>query len=112
SPPITNTFSKIALTNIASGEFFVAPSNFCEIAIIAPQITNVTTSTNLILVSTNTFNATNVNGQSFTQNRIDYFTNHTFVVFPILCLSSNVSFNQGIEKMSFVRRDFDSLLGR
>src|SRR5439155_24701782 len=40
------------------------------------------------------------------------FTNHTFVVYPILCLSSNAGLNQGIEKMTFIRRDFDSLLGR
>jgi len=112
SPPVTNTFTRTSITNRISGEFVILPTNFCEISIIAPQLTNVTTTTNVIIVSTNISNATNVNNQSFTQSIVDYFTNHTFVIYPILCLSSNVSLNQGIEKMSFVRRDFDSLLGR
>ncbi len=112
SPPVTNTFMKTSLTNLVSGDFFITPTNLCEIAIIAPQLTNVITSTNLIGFSSNIFNAININGQSFTQNRIDYFTNHTFVIYPIICLSSNLSMNQGIERMTFIRRDFDSLVGQ
>jgi hypothetical protein len=43
---------------------------------------------------------------------ITFFTNHTFVVSLVNCATSNPALLQGIEKVSFVRHDFDSLLGQ
>jgi len=112
SSPTTNTSTKTFITNRISGEFFILPPGICDISIVSSLATNLVISTNVFLVSSNTFGATNVNNQFFQQSRIEYFTNHTFVTFPIICDVTNVSFNQGIEKVTFVRRDFDSLLGR
>ena len=70
--------------------------------------------TNTIVVVTNIFGATNVDGQSFTRQSITYFTNYTFVADPIVCTNGvpPPEFHQGIGRMTFVRRSFDSLLGQ
>jgi hypothetical protein len=113
SSPVPQTFNKTMVTNRISGEFVILPTNFCDIAILAAQITNVITDSNFVFFSTNIFiSNTSTNTQFILQNRLDYSTNHTFVVYPVICVSSNATLTQGIEKMSFVRRDFDSLLGR
>jgi len=117
SSPLPQTFTRTTVTNRVSGEFFLLPNNFCDVSIIAPQLTNVISDTNFIAAVTNIFiSGTNgigtTNVQFFVQNRVDYFTNHSFVVYQIQCLSSNVSLNQGIEKITFIRRDFDSLIGQ
>jgi len=49
---------------------------------------------------------------SFQQYTLDVFTNHTFVVYPVTCPTNPTTLFQGIERMRFVRRDFDSLIGQ
>lgn len=109
---VTNTFNRFFSTNLVSGEFFILPPNTCDIAILAAQITNLVSFTNTLVVATNNLGLTNVGGQSFIQTSVDFFTNHTFVVFPINCVTSGPTLFQGVDKISFVRRDFDSLIGR
>ena len=109
---VTNTFTRFFSTNIVSGEFFILPPNTCDIAILGAQITNLVSFTNTLVVATNNLGLTNVGGQSFIQTSIDFFTNHAFVVFPVNCVTSNPTLYQGVEKISFVRRDFDSLIGQ
>ena len=52
------------------------------------------------------------NGQFFSQVVIDYFTNHVFTYYPVDCVTTNVSLKQGIDKFTFVKTSYDSLLGR
>jgi hypothetical protein len=110
----TNTTGKTYLTNVVSGEFFIVSTNFCDAAIIAVQLTNVIRNTNITISLTNTAPNTNVSGTilSFQQAQVNYFTNHTFVIYPVSCVSNSVALRQGLEKISFVRHDFDSLLSR
>jgi hypothetical protein len=110
----TNVTDVTYQTNGVSGDFAILPTNFCEFVILSSQLTNVTTITNTITSALNLFPNTNVSGTilSFTQNVISYFTNHYFIIEGITCQASNVALYQGVEKVSFVRRDFDSLLGR
>src|SRR5262249_13574835 len=109
--------TKTTVTNRVSGEYIILPTNFCEATILAVQLTNVVIDTNFLGSATNVSFTTNANGLSVSNvqfavlNQIDYSTNHTFVVFPTLCLGTNISMNQGIENVKFVRRDFDSLSG-
>jgi hypothetical protein len=110
--PTTNITTRTFVTNQIAGEFFILPPGNCGVAILATLATNVVATTNIIVVSTNTFGATNVNGQFFSQTRVDFFTNHTFLTLPVICETTNLSLKQGIEKVTFVRRDYDSLLGR
>jgi hypothetical protein len=110
---VTNITDVTFLTNSIVGDFVVLPTNFCEFAILYPQLTNVTTITNDITSAVNQLISTNVTGSTLaiTQSLISYFTNHYFIIDGITCQTNSELF-QGIEKVSFVRRDFDSLIGR
>jgi len=117
---LTNTSYLTYQTNDVVGDYVILPTNMCEIAILASQLTNVLTYTNPIVAATNIgVISTNVGGLTnagtvlyFAQNYITYFTNHIFVILPVICEQTNVALRQGIEKISFVRRDYDSLLNR
>jgi hypothetical protein len=111
TPPITNTTTFTYLTTQVTGEYFIVPTNLCGVAILGLQATLLNYETNVIVSATNTPAGT-TNSQSFTQVVIDYFTNHVFLINPILCLPNTIALRQGIEKVTFIRRDFDSLLGQ
>jgi hypothetical protein len=109
------------VTNLPSGEFFILPTNLCDFAVADVLLTNVVLQTNFLINFTNTGPViTNVNGGSnfangqvlsFQQYTLDKFTNHTFLIQPVTCPSNPVALYQGIERVQFVRADFDSLLG-
>lgn len=114
APPGTFVFSAVNrtfLTNQVSGEFLILPTNLCDVAIISSLFTNVVSFTNTVVAS-NQFGLTNVGGVFFVQNTIDFFTNHFFAVLPVNCVETNSALFQGVERLRFIRRDFDSLLGR
>jgi len=48
----------------------------------------------------------------YSQSILTYFTNTILVAYPVVCPDDITSLFQGIEKVSFVRRDYDSLLGQ
>lgn len=108
----TNVTTRTLEVPMIMGDFFIIPPGLCSFSIISTQLVSVLTATNVIAVATNTFGATNVNGQEFSLSIVTYFTNSVFVVNPVVCPSNSVALRQGIEKISFVRRDFDSLLNR
>jgi hypothetical protein len=117
----TNTTYNTYLTNDVVGEYVILPTNMCEIAIITSQLTNVVSytnpivqATNIVIINTNNPGGTNLSGTViyFSQNYITYFTNHTFVIFPVICDQTNTALRQGVEKIKFIRRDYDSLLNR
>lgn len=108
----TNTTTQDFSGPMVVGDFFIIPTNLCEFSIVSTQLVQVLTTTNLIVVATNAPTTTNVNNQQFTQSIITYFTNTVFIVHPVVCPSNSVALRQGIEKINFVRRDFDSLLNR
>jgi hypothetical protein len=114
----TNTSRVTYQTNAVIGDYIVVPTNMCEIGFVSSQLTNVITLTNALLTATN-FVTTNAIGStnagtvlSFNQSSITYFTNHIFVIYPVICDQTNVALRQGIEKVTFIRRDYDSLLTR
>lgn len=115
---LTNTFLTTYLTNAIVGDYIVAPTNACEIGIVRSQLTNFISYTNVIISATNNFATTNNLGATngtvlfYQEQLITYFTNHTFVIYPVICDATNVALRQGIEKISFIRRDYDSLLTR
>jgi hypothetical protein len=114
------TSSRPLLHNGPVGEFFIMPTNWCDISVVSLQQTTVTPVTNF-LAGTNILTIVNTNittnlfaGQILGQTRIeiDYQTNHVFFVHPVLCTPGTVALRGGVEKVSFQRHDMDSLLGR
>lgn len=108
----TNVTSTTNLTPFVNGDFFIIPSNQCGFSIIATQLTTLSIITNTIVTATNAPGVTNFNGQFFTENILTFFTNHTIIVSIPQCISNSVALREGIEKINFVRQDFDSLLGQ
>ena len=115
----TNSTFTTFLTNSVVGDYVVLPTNWCSVDILSKQLTFVTQATNFLAAATNSFSITNSAGftnagttLSISQNLITYYTNQAYVVLPVLCVSSNLALFQGMDHLRFVRRDFDSLIGR
>lgn len=114
----TNVTTRTFSTNQVVGEFLILPTNICDITLLSTALTFTNRYTNIITSVTQDVTISNaVSGatnyvQSYTLSHITYSTNHAFVALPIQCLGSNVVLAGGIERISFVRRDYDSLLGR
>jgi hypothetical protein len=110
----TNTCSLTLTTNDVVGEVFILPTNICGLQILVSQLTNVITLTNALVTNTTALTSTNsgVTINSVAQNQLTFFTNHTYIVLQAACTADTPTLRQGIEKINFVRRDYDSLLGR
>ena len=117
---VTNSFTQTIVTAQPSGEYFVLPASQCgwqfddcRSAYSVEVVSNsLPIPTNAISTSTN-FAAPVI----LSQYSLTYFTNHTFLVQPITCGTATAGTNtaalyQGIEKMRFVRADYDSLTGQ
>jgi hypothetical protein len=108
SPAITNTTtSSVTITNtLVSGDFFIVPTNFCGLDIVALLATQVSAITNFLGTFTNT-PAPNTTVITST-NLVIVSTNHTFLVAPCEFVgglpnnSTNGQF-EGIERIQFVR---------
>lgn len=100
------------VTSPVTGDYFLLPPELCGYSIVSTQLITVFPLTNNVVVSTNDPATTNVNGQFFSRDVISYFTNYIFVVDPIECGTNGPAFHAGINKVSFVRRSYDSLLGQ
>ena len=110
----TNVKNSTGISAFVNGDYYLVPPGLCGYSIVSTQLITVFPVTNNIAVATNAFGVTNLNGQTFARDIITYFTNYIFVVDPIVCDLAGTNaptLRQGIEKMTFVRRSFDSLLG-
>lgn len=112
TPPRTNVTVTTRSQNFVTGGFFIVPTNFCGIHVVSTQLVTIIQVTNSIAVATNAPTTTNVNNQSFTREIITYFTNFVLVVFPVECGTNGTGLRRGVNKITFVRHNFDSLLGQ
>jgi hypothetical protein len=115
----TNVTTQIVASNLIVGDYFLLPTNSdCGVSIVRTQLVTTFTLTNDIITATNATTVTNQPGttnvvvQQFFQSELTYFTNHIYVINPVPCVSNALALRQGIEKIRFVRRDFDSLIGK
>lgn len=113
-PPTTPTTNSQPISlNTPSGEYFVLPntsSNQCGWQFLCqPPGYSITSTTNIIGAATNA-------GTGFvgSQSIITTFTNHTYVVEPIICNQTPfvTSLYEGVEKVLFTNADYDSLVGQ
>jgi hypothetical protein len=108
----TNVTSATMLTNFPNGDFYIVPTNLCGYDIIATQLVSVLRVTNTFTLATNLPGVTNVNNQFFSRDTISYFTNHSFIVYPIVCGTNTVAKRQGIDKIRFIKTEVDPVTGR
>jgi hypothetical protein len=117
---VTNTSTATFLTNAVVGEYVLLPTNLCSVDFLYTQATFTNVVTNILVAATNNLIVTtNANGGTnagtvlfFQQNILSYYTNHAFVIYPVTCETNTVALRQGVQKISFVRHDFDSLFNR
>jgi hypothetical protein len=134
SPVGTAPATKVTITTNyqTAGDFFVLPmfnfgsfqlgkvslTNVCPLDLGACVMTNVEVATNYITtaftnlpVASNTVSTTSI---SNTQYVVTCFTNYQYIIYPVNCatIANATGLYQGIEKIRFVRADYDSLLGQ
>ena len=118
---VTNTTTQTYLTNDVVGEYVLLPTNLCSVQFLFSQLTFTNTITNVLVAATNiviTTTNTAAGGTNatinlfFAENLLSYYTNHAFVVYPVTCETNTVALRQGVEKITFVRHDYDSLFNR
>jgi hypothetical protein len=111
TPSTTNLVTTTMHTHDLSGDFFIVPTNWCGFIVVTsspPQRATVT----------NTFSAAGTTNQfgvaQQAQLTIISFTNHILIIEPEFCATapSTPQLREGIEKIQFVRANFDSLLGQ
>ena len=105
--PITNY-----VNGGVGGDFFIPPAAWCSYSILSTQATSV-------VYATNVFAATNLAGvqdlgQRYSQWSISSYTNNILVVLPSTCgtATSAPALRRGIERVQYVRANYDSLLGQ
>jgi hypothetical protein len=110
APPQTNANAVYSTTTVSvpSGEYLIFPTGACGFNILA-EITNATVYTTNLVSS-----ATNADGFLDTVSTVTSFTSHTFLVQQINCVNSAAATGlyEGIEKIQFVRANYDSLIGQ
>jgi hypothetical protein len=113
----TNVFTNVTVTasvqNQVMGDYFIIPANTCSFLLLSNVLTQTFPITNTIIATNPVVGgAAPTNISFFSQTFITYWTNHSIAYFPVTCPSNEVTLRRGIEKVYFVRRDFDSLLGQ
>ncbi len=106
--PLTpkTTTQNVVVTNIASGDYYLLPAGACPYNFVQTLQTNVVAITNTLIAATN-------GPLSVTENLITFFTNHIYVVTPCtLVAAPGAGLYKGIQRLQFVRGNFDSLLGQ
>lgn len=112
----TNVSLSQKLTAGVFGDFYILPTNFCQVSIVATQqirdfiITNF--SDTLTVVFTNAQGQIVETNSFFSQTPSYPFKQYVYLVRPVVCPENTVALRQGIERVRFVRRDFDSLIGQ
>lgn len=108
----TSVTSSSSLTTGIFGDYYILPTNLCDVSIVSTQLITAVTVTNGTFVATNAPGTTNNAGESFSQTSTYTFNQYVYVVRPVVCPANSVGLRQGIERVRFERRDYDSLLGR
>jgi hypothetical protein len=116
-PNSTNGFTNITVSagvqNQVMGDFFIIPTNTCDFLLLSNVLTRTFAITNTLVATNPVVNGTAATNISFfSQTFITYWTNHSLAYFPITCPNNEVTLRRGVEKIYFVRRDFDSALGQ
>ncbi len=112
--PIGTICTNVSTTTVTEdevpfGDFYILPTNVCSIALVSTQLITLVNVTNETFVATNAPGTTNSANEFFSQTLIYSYNQYTYVVRPVVCPTNSVAMRQGIERVRFERRDFDSL---
>lgn len=114
----TNVKTSTEVREFVNGTFYILPTNSCAVQIVSTQLVNVVAVTNGFVAATNIVGTTNAAGVTnntflaFAETVIGYYTNYNFLIHPVLCQTNALGLRQGVDKVEFIRKDFDSLLSQ
>jgi len=110
----TNISSTDVFTNLILGDYYIFPfvTNSCGVSIVSNRFITTLYVTNAPVVATNAPGTTNVANQQFSQGTTYSFNQYALLVHPVVCQTNSVALRQGAEKITFIRKDYDSLLGQ
>jgi hypothetical protein len=116
---VTNVTISTMTTNMLVGDYFIVPTNSCDFLFLSNVLTKTYSVTNTVVASNNAATPPPSGGitasnafQFFSRTYITYWTNHNFAYFPVTCTTNLPGLRRGVEKINFVRRDYDSLFGQ
>jgi hypothetical protein len=112
--PVSITNNQTFEANFPNGSYFLLPTNaLCGFSIVSTQLITVTPITNVTVTATSAPGTVNSNNISFTESIITYSTNYFLIVSIPQCSNTNgPALYEGVDKLNFFRRDFDSLLSQ
>jgi hypothetical protein len=115
--PTLVTTVKPAFVNGVFGDFFLVPTNLCGAQILSNLFTQVIATTNLPTQITTGGGTNGLAGGTnaavaFTPGSVTFFTNHALVYLPVSCPVNPEGTFAGVEKVRFIRRDYDSLINQ
>jgi hypothetical protein len=102
--------SNNVLTNGIFGDYYLLPTNVCDIYVMSTQLITAVPVTISSIVATNQ-TATNVLDQTFSRTVGYTFNQHVLLVRNVNCPEDTLALRQGMERIQFIRRDYDSLIG-
>lgn len=118
SPPgqvCTNITLTQTMTSGIFGDFYILPTNLCQVSIVATQLMRDLTITNssgsLTVVFTNSAGQVVSTNSFFSQTPVHTFKQYIYLVNPVVCPQDAAAYRRGVERVVFVRRDYDSLIG-
>ncbi len=118
SPSVTTVTTQTVTIKVPSGEFFILPPDSpCGLDIVSSKLVFTNYTTNVITTTVGSTNnvstATNGTGNvSFTQLLITPYVSHVYVIHPVTCDPAPTGLLRGIGRTSYVRADYDSLIGQ
>jgi hypothetical protein len=100
----------------AYGDFYILPTNACAVALLSTQLVqtiNITNPLSGVIVGFTNESGGVVAVDSFYSETPYYpFRQYIYVVRDVNCPEGTVALRQGVERIRFVRRDYDSLVGQ
>lgn len=89
------------------GDYYLLPTNACGVSIVATQLVQTANSESSTTIATNLLNV----NEFFSQTVSTVFTQYVYQVKLLDCPENTTALRQGVERVRFVRRDYDSLVG-
>ncbi len=112
----TNVSISQAVTLGAFGDFYILPTNLCAVSIVSTQLIRTITITNppigVIVGFTNAAGEVVGTESIFSQSLYYSYNQYVYVVRPVVCPEDSIALRQGIERIRYERRDFDSLFNQ
>ena len=94
------------------GDFIILPTNFCSAQIVSNLFSQVVITTNPPTAISNVVVGGTNTVITFTPGSVNFFTNRVVALLPVSCPVDPVARYAGVEKIRFIRRDYDSLVNQ